>query len=117
MDDWQLQCCGEVFSVGERVTWQCGPTDGEWLTGVLGPELARTVTHHEEHHGGEDTQPLVGTVQSIRAVCHDLAPRPGENPRVMYSVPGTTVLTEVETADGWFKGDKGHFAGYLIELV
>jgi hypothetical protein len=117
VDDWQMQCCGEAFSVGDRVSWRCAPVDGKWLTESLGPELARTVTHHEEHHGGEGTEPLIGTVLSIRAVCRDLAPRPGENPRVLYPVPDTAVLTGVETADGWFKADKGHFAGYLAELI
>jgi hypothetical protein len=117
MDAWQLQCCGEEFDVGAEVSWQCGPPDEKWLTDVLGPELARTVTHWEEHHGGGGTQPLTGTVQSIRAVCHDLASRPDGHPRTLYPVPGTVALTEVQTADGWFKTSTAHFAGYLIELT
>jgi hypothetical protein len=118
MDDWQQQCCGETFDVGSKVTWSCVPTDGLSLTDVLGPELARTVTDREEHHGGEGTRPLTGIVRSIHAVCHDVAPRPGEHPRHFYPVPGTTVLTEVEIADGWFKAaGEARFAGYLIELA
>jgi hypothetical protein len=116
---WQLQCCGEPFSLGSSVSWQVVPPDEEWLTSVLGPELAQTVTGAEEHHPTSSVPKAwnaTGTVRSIRAVCHDVAPRPGEDPRFLYPVPDTTVLTEVRTADGWFKAGDAAFAGYVVDL-
>ncbi len=53
MDAWQLQCCGQPFNVGSTIDWTlAAPSDREFLASVLGDDLAGTVTHHEEHHGG-----------------------------------------------------------------
>lgn len=108
---WQLQCCGDPFSLGSVVSWHVVPPDEEWLTSVLGPELAGTVTGSEDHHGAA-AETVTGNVRSIRAVSYELAPRPGEDPRFLHRVPGTTVLTEVETADG----EGADVAGYLVDL-
>lgn len=116
MDAWQLQCCGEPFQVGEAVEWNCVPIDRPWMADVLGPELAETVTHAEEHHGGEGTSVVTGRVRSIQAVTHDAAPRPDQHPRMHYPVPGTAVLTEVAESDRWFESEQSVFAGYLIDL-
>jgi hypothetical protein len=117
MSAWQLQCCGDAFGLGTEVSWRVLPPDEEWLASLLPLDTARTVTGMEEHHGDENTRPVSGTVRSIRAVCHDMAPRPGENPRVLRPVPGTTVVIEVDTADGWFETDRSEFVGYLVELA
>jgi hypothetical protein len=55
-------------------------------------------------------------VLSIQAVTHQVTPRPGEDPRTYYPVPGTAVLTEVEESAPWFESGGLTFAGYLIDL-
>lgn len=71
LDGWQMQCCGEPFGVGSRVSWTLNPDpDRAFQAGVLGPELAATVTHSAERHGGlpEDTPVTRAWVESVRAV-------------------------------------------------
>jgi hypothetical protein len=112
---WQLQCCGDPFDVGSAVRWTLVPPDVEWLATVLGAELAEDVTGMEEHH---DLLPgateFAGRVRSIRAVVHELEQRSN----TLHPVAGSTVLTEIETADGWYGEDGGGlgFAGYLVDL-
>jgi Family of unknown function (DUF6578) len=119
VDSWQLQCCGEPFRRGSKVTWTLRDVDPDWFETMLGPRARRTVEAAEEHHGGvpEDTLPTRGTVTLIAAVhCH-YAPRPGSDSRTSHPVPGSGVLTEVESADGW-TADRGEerFVGYLVQL-
>ena len=116
MRDGQLQCCGDPFRVGVEVRWTASPPDEKRLAELLGPELAKTVTDVEEHHGGEHLRPVTGIVRSIRAVCVDYAPRADAAPNMFFPVPGTTAVTEVRSADGWFDGGGSKFAGYLVEL-
>jgi hypothetical protein len=73
----------------------------------------------EEHHGGvpDDTMPTQGTVTRIVAVHCRYAPGPGGDSRTIYPVPGSGVLTDVASADGWTadRGDE-RFVGYLVQL-
>jgi hypothetical protein len=101
VDAWQMQCCGEPFRVGARVTWTLRAPDNDRLAMILGPDVK--VDAAEEHHGGvpEDAPRTTGTVRGIQAVHYGPAER-----------------TEVRSADGWTK-DRGElkFAGYLVRLV
>lgn len=49
---WQMECCGEPFAVHDIVEWDLNAAQGDdWLTDVIGDELASRVTHTEDHHG------------------------------------------------------------------
>jgi hypothetical protein len=119
VDSWQMQCCGEPFHLGSQVDWTLGDADPDWLEAVLGADAQRTVDAAEEHHGGvpEDTAPTRGTVTAIAAVHCRYAARPRSDPHTSYPVPGSGVLTDVESADGWTpdRGDE-QFVGYLVQL-
>lgn len=39
VDEWQYACCGDPFTVGDRVTWTLGPADQAFLAPLLGPHL------------------------------------------------------------------------------
>lgn len=73
----------------------------------------------EDHHGGvpEGTEPTQGTVTRIAAVHCRYVPRPGSDSHTSYPVPGSGVLTYLDSADGWTadRGDE-RFAGYLVQL-
>ena len=118
VDSRQMQCCGNPFRRGSKVTWTLRDADPDWFAAMLGPFVRRTVQAEEEHHGGvpEDTPPTTGTATLIAAVHCRYAPR-GSDPGPSYPVPGSGVLTEVEAADGWV-ADRGkqRFAGYLVQL-
>lgn len=105
VDGWQMQCCGERFSVGTRVTWTLREPDADWLGTVLGPDVQ--VDAAEEHHGGvpEGAPKTTGKVRRIEAVHCGYARPPGAG-RTLYP------------ADGWTKGGgELKFAGYLVHLV
>ena len=118
VDAWQMQCCGEPFRLGSQVAWTVGEADPKWLGAVLGAEMSPGVDGAEEHHGGipEDTEPTKGVVTGISAVHCRYAPRPGDA-RALYPVPGSGVLTDVDSADGWI-ADRGEerFVGYVVRL-
>jgi hypothetical protein len=118
VDSWQMQCCGDPFGRGSKVAWTLRDADSDWLDAMLGPRVRGTVHAAEEHHGGvpEDTPPTAGTVTLVSAVHCRYASR-GSDSGASYPVPGSGVLTEVESADGWI-ADRGEelFVGYLVQL-
>ncbi|HCU92907.1 MAG TPA: hypothetical protein DHU96_09275 [Actinobacteria bacterium] len=119
VDIWQMQCCGEPFHLGSQVAWTLGDADQDRLEAMLGTGAQHTVDAAEEHHGGvpEDTAPTRGTVTRIAAVHCRYAPGPDSDSRTSYPVPGSGVLTDVESGDGWTPdhGDE-RFVGYLVQL-
>ena len=46
IDDWQMQCCGDHFRVGQRVEFSTmtAEVDREFLGGVLGEQRAAALT-------------------------------------------------------------------------
>jgi len=119
VDFWQMQCCGKPFRIGDQVAWTVRATDPDWLEVMLGPQAQPAVDAVEDHHGGvpQGTAPTRGTVTAIAAVHCRYAPRPGSGSLTRYPVPGSGVLTYLDSADGWTpdRGDE-RFAGYLVQL-
>ena len=121
VDDWQMQCCGDSFGVGDDVAWTGREADSEWLQRVFGPDSPVSVDAAEEHHGGvdDDCPVTVGTVASIDAVhCrYEVGPGPdGRGGR--YPVPGSGRRHTVGSADGWAANlDVLRFVGYLVQLT
>jgi hypothetical protein len=117
VDAWQMQCCGEPFSIGSEVTWTLQPTtDRDFAATVLGDQLASTLTHDEEHHGGlpEDAPVTTGIVRSIRAASCAYSPTAGSSN--LYPVAGSLVLTD-KTSAGWESEPEGlMFVAYVVEL-
>jgi hypothetical protein len=118
VDAWQMQCCGDDFSAGSRVSWTLADADADWLRAVLGDDIA--VDAAEEHHGGvpDGTPPTTATVTAIAAVHCRYAPGRGRDERTLAPVRASAVLTPVTSADGWTPDrDDLHFAGYLVDVT
>jgi hypothetical protein len=119
VDSWQMQCCGEPFRVGSQVEWTLGDADRDWINAMLGPDAQQAADAMEEHRGGlpAETPPTRGTVTRIAAARCRYAPRHGCDSRARYPVPGSGVLSDAESADGWTP-DHGdlQFAGYLAQF-
>ncbi len=115
IDSWQMECCGEPFTTGSRVTWTVAEPDTDWLASVLGHDEAAAVTHAEEHHGNELTS-VEGVVQRIRAVHYKSAPKAYGDPRHLYPVEGSATIRQVVSADGRYQVDDMDFGGYLVDL-
>jgi hypothetical protein len=120
MDAWQMHCCGEPFSVGSSVSWTlASDPERDFLASVLGDQVAGTVTHWEEHHGGlpDDAPTTAGVVRFIRAVRCRYGRNPDHPQEALYPMKGSGTFTSVTSADGWDKDDGDvKFVGYLIEL-
>ena len=118
VDDWQMACCGTSFSVGARVTWTVSPeVDTEWLATVVGPETAESIAYIEDHHFGEEAEPvtLSATVAAIEAVQCDFAPRPGQN--ATWPVEGSDLRVAVTYAPRWVPDEEPRrFVGWLVDL-
>ncbi|MGB7981612.1 MAG: DUF6578 domain-containing protein [Candidatus Nanopelagicales bacterium] len=124
--DWQMECCGAPFAVGEAVSWRLSNRpDVEWLSTVIGVDEARAVTHAEDHH---DTQPhgvrvVDGTVVRIRVARCRYVPGPK---REWIPVTGSTSFENVTFADGseadnYVGGDASQqsqtlMTGYIVDL-
>src|ERR1700761_1410621 len=107
VDGWQLQCCGEPFAVGSRVSWTLAPAPREGAAVLLGDTV--TVDGAEEHHGGvpDDAPVTAGTVTGISAATRPLSGS-GE-------AAGPLAIQRVRRADG--RERAGEFlAGYLVRL-
>jgi hypothetical protein len=120
VDDWQMQCCGEPFAVGQEVVWTLSAAvDAGWLSTVLGPETAREIAYREEHHGRlpDDTPETRGRIVGIQAARCRFDPVPDGDGRTLHPVPGSGEVQEVPEADGWEpeSGDLA-FVGYLVTL-
>ncbi|GAA0224141.1 DUF6578 domain-containing protein [Cryptosporangium japonicum] len=120
VDDWQMQCCGEPFAVGHEVSWTLKDTDGTWLEAILGAGSNMHVDKAEEHHGGgpDGVAPVTGTVTSIHAAYWRSAPQPDGDPKQLYPVPGSGVVTAIHFANGRTP-DRSElkFAGYIVGLM
>ncbi|MFH8486069.1 DUF6578 domain-containing protein [Streptomyces longisporoflavus] len=104
-DDWQMECCGKPFSVGDEVAWQLGG----------GPQLYFVERHGRE---GPDT---VGRVRSIQMVTQGFELRAG----TYEPVAGERWLRPVEKCPKWFTNpvdgcrEQGRFrseVGVLVSL-
>ena len=51
VEDWQLDCCGEPFSVGSHVSWTLIRGRSDWIQTILGPGTGVTVGADECSHG------------------------------------------------------------------
>ncbi|MET8771453.1 DUF6578 domain-containing protein [Streptomyces sp. NPDC004658] len=115
--DWQMECCGTPFAVGDEVAWRLVPA---------GEEDARYgATARVEHHGGPDAE-TVGRVRAIELVHQRYtvrtdprvreridralaADRPSDGPVLLPSpyttepVPGAHTLEPVAACPRWFE--------------
>ncbi|MFD9091965.1 DUF6578 domain-containing protein [Streptomyces collinus] len=118
-EDWQMECCGSPFGVGEEVAWKLVAYDGKDRRRGAGHGAEAWV----ENHGGPDRE-TVGRVRAIDLVHqeflahHDprateaaeLADVPPGTPlfrpigRGLEPVPGPPALEPVDSCPRWFGG-------------
>ncbi|WP_130337701.1 DUF6578 domain-containing protein [Streptomyces sp. BK022] len=116
VDDWQMQCCGEDFAVGDVVSWTLIEADPEDYADVVGEKRAEGIGFREEHHGGagECAAASVEVLSIDEVHCRYEIPA-GATDRLHVPVRDTTVLVPVGRADGWARPRPDvSFAGYLV---
>jgi len=108
VSEWEMACCGEPFSVGDRVSWHVvaeAETGGAWQAEIAAAAGGSSIDYCETHHEpyGDNASPLTGTVVRIRAIIRESASS-AANPIVFQSVPGTVGLRDLAALDrdsGW----------------
>ena len=109
------QCCGEPFSIGSTVRWTLVEPDHEYIDPMFRPDDSVEIDRVEDRHGSDPDAPrTAGAVLSIRSVRVRYARSPKDK-RVLFPVPGSAELTELDRANGaelWSRD----FAGYLVEI-
>lgn len=116
VDGWQLQCCGEMFRIGDEVRWvAASDPDRRWLAETLGAGLAEQVEFREEHHQveelGDRAVRLHGRVARIRAATDDA------NGSRWPPAPGTREINDVDTAYDDLPGDGSEGRPQEIGLI
>lgn len=73
LDDWEWDCCGDPFRVGDTVTLQVREPRAalRTLLGALGEGLDLAESHHEVDADDEPTRPVTGRVRRIVGVAVD----------------------------------------------
>lgn len=110
-ESWQIQCCGDPFSVGDKVKWTC-----------IIPENYKnahgTIIDFEEEHHGFATHAIEGIVTKIIAERSEF-PR---GKREVWYYKAETIREELQHANGW-ESDKRDddttertFWGYIVEM-
>lgn len=97
---WQMECCGDPFAVGDEVAWTVEEdVNDEWFSAALGPDIAASITHAEEHHSDEEhVKTIGGRVLSIAGAWCAFGPaKPGD--RVHVPLAGSARFVEVREAE------------------
>ncbi|MGW1132369.1 DUF6578 domain-containing protein [Streptomyces griseoluteus] len=116
VDDWQMQCCGQDFAVGDVVSWTLLEADPEDYADVVGAKRAEGIGFREEHHGraGECAATSVEVLSIDEVHCRYEIPA-GATDRMHLPVRDTAVLVPVDRADGWARPRPDvSFVGYLV---
>lgn len=109
-ESWQLQCCGDPFSVGDNVEWSCFQSEYKNAHGI--------VLDFDENHHGFAAYSVSGIVNKIIAERSEFP----KGKRETWYEKAMTIHEEIQHADGWeseLKDDdttERTFWGYIIEL-
>ncbi|WP_308424467.1 DUF6578 domain-containing protein [Nocardioides albus] len=117
--EWQIECCGEPFAVGDHVCWTVRAPDVDWQRAALGAEISSAITHSVERHADDldEVSQLTGTVVAIKRAWGEFAQRNPDD-HVHYPVPGSQRFLDVPTSDGTEEHafPELTFNGWVVEL-
>lgn len=116
---WQMQCCGDPFTVGDEVEWTLdADPDTDWLEAALGTDLASRIAYAEDHHGGlpDETPVTRSKVLAIKTAHGRYAPLTPDG-KTLYPVAGSAVMRSVDRVDG-SESDLPEMPlnGYVVEV-
>ncbi|MBR0023016.1 MAG: hypothetical protein IJP59_00230 [Muribaculaceae bacterium] len=110
-ESWQIQCCGEPFSVGDKVDWT-------GFSPSLNKNAHGIVLDFDEEHYGFATHSITGTVTKILAERSEFP----KGQRQVWYERAQVIHEELQHADGWesqLKDDNNTertFWGYIVTL-
>ncbi|MFE0515081.1 DUF6578 domain-containing protein [Streptomyces sp. NPDC058964] len=105
-EDWQMECCGTPFTVGDEVGWRLVAMDGEHVREGGWEEERRKyggLSWVENH--GRPSHETTGLVRAIDLVHQEYAEHsPGAH--TFEPVSGTRSLTAVDSCPKWFEQEE-----------
>ncbi len=111
--DWELQCCGEPFAVGDVVSWRIRAEPSLHWPSPRDAEVVGAVAWAYDHHSDEVETPTSVAVRAINAVYQRFEAHNG----TLVPLPGSTVLQPRTRADGREQDDGPlRFIGYTAEV-
>lgn len=112
-ESWEMQCCGEVFSVWEQVKWKIAPNDDNHQP-LKGVSVA--IDYYYDAHDASPDKSFwfSGKVVDIQAVFTKYIKSVSKN----VMIAEKNFLTPITTADGIHSTDQDDFvwAGYIVHL-
>jgi hypothetical protein len=115
IEDWQMQCCGTPFRIGDNINWTVIEYGDGFRDQQYKPDF-----YYENHGSAQSEQiyKLTATVVSIKACYYTLEYRPiegKEDCQMGHLIYANSV--DVTEADGWDDDIDGlRFGSYIVEL-
>ena len=115
IEDWQMQCCGIPFRIGDNINWTVIEYGDDFRDQHYKPDF-----YYENHGSAQSKQiyKLTANVVSIKACYYTLEYRPIEGKvdcQMGHLIYGKSV--NVTEADGWDDDIDGlRFGSYIAEL-
>ena len=113
--NWQMQCCGNPFSVGDSVEWLAEKCDEPWTY----HKDVETVDYYYEHHsaGWEKLFKISGRVIKITACYSFIVPDPTDPTGRCGIITAGGVTQPVTIGDGWDEDiGEQEFHAYVVCL-
>ena len=110
-ESWQLQCCGEPFAVGEKISWS------GFVPKRYDNEHGFIIDFYEDHHT-HYTHQITGTVSMIKSAFSDS----DKDKKIIGYDKEWVYHRKLQNADGWDCGQepdenkKRTLWGYIVEL-
>ena len=107
-DDWQMECCGDAFKLGDKVNWYTAKfkADSDFIF--------KDTDYSYEAHGGEEYE-ITGVVTGISAIYFRYEPCDGPHGRVLQPVEYKS--KEISRSHGYEPNFGGFtFGAYLVQL-
>lgn len=110
-EDWQMECCGTKFSIGDTVKWPVIKTE-QLNTPVNVGKIDYCYEAHDSNW--ENIFILEGKVETIKILYQKYVPSKN-NPQMLIPIDGETI--ETEKAKGFDKNFKDmEYSGYIVTL-
>ena len=115
ISDWQMQCCGTPFKIGDAVGWLVRVYEDDWQDKAL-----HGAEYYYEHHSADWNKlyMVTGIVDVIKSRYCRYEPRPKPNLKLgSFLYPVYQKSVSITEADGWEADIDGlAFFSYLVEL-
>jgi hypothetical protein len=120
MSDWEMECCGQPFAVGEYVEWPGKVVDrSDWLERLFRDTRVVVDFAYDGHAHDDETPPnrASGTVQRIEAVGSHMIRTPVDAHGIVEGGAVRHSVNRAQRTPPFRERDGARFVGYLVQLA